>query len=79
MRLPLRRLPLAGSTIVGRTAPDRRQKAKGKNELPCRKADTMFNAVIHPKFLPFGFCRRARKRITRHILPFAFKQSVHDD
>jgi hypothetical protein len=46
-------------------AKGKRQKAKGKNELPCRKADTIFKAVTHPKLLPFGFC----------LLPFAFRRA----
>jgi hypothetical protein len=68
MRLPLCGFPWRVQLLPGAVRPMGRQKAKGKNELPCRKADTMFNAVTHPKFLPFAFC----------LLPFAFTRSVHD-
>jgi hypothetical protein len=44
--------------------------------LPYGIADERANAVTHLPLLPFGFCRRARKRITRHILPFAFVRST---
>src|SRR4051794_41141274 len=68
MRLPLRRLPLAGSIIAGRSASKekakgKRQKLKGKNKLP---------RPMTAKWQVLGLIRHFC------LLPFAFTRSVHD-
>jgi hypothetical protein len=53
-------------------------KAKGKRQKSisspqCRRDGNPYDSSV---LLPFVFCRRARQRITRHILPFAFPPTV---
>src|SRR5947207_1531579 len=55
------------TNIVLRTkAKGKNQKAKGKNNLPDLHIDKLIDDSVHLQLLPFGFCRRARQRITRH-------------
>jgi hypothetical protein len=51
----------------------KRQKAKmNRINVDRGKAEESAIGGFVSPLLPFGFCRRARQRITRHILPFAF-------
>jgi len=47
-----------------------RRKAKGKRQkAKMERVGKLQSGLLLP-LLPFGFCRRARKRITRYILPY---------